>query len=303
MSFIVDVTRSKKLSTSLQPLEKLKKTHVLSDKEELVYRRMYSLTSVAMSAHTHTNMLKETLTELVERYPYLRKTKGQVIYAKTQTHNTLFDQDWMGPLLAECGLDDWTAFSLSMNHCASGLSALHLINTLHSHGDERPFIVLCGEKSFPPFNKMSVGVLGEMATACLIDPYEGSWRITTSKTQHLSEFYQAPESMSVQNKRKMMGEFYPALIDFLTEQGTDSSDIILSYNLNLPLLYRLTKDLGWQEKLYKENVSVYGHTFCSDVFLNLISASENHNFNKATLFAAGMGVTFSAVNIERNDIH
>lgn len=302
MSYIVDVTSNDRSTVTLHALSAQSDSHVLSDKEVRVLQRLYSQRSVVMQSHAHSDMLNEALSALLSRHADLREAEGLVIYTKTQTHNTLFDQDWLGALLAEVGLTRWSAFTLSMNHCASGLSALHLASRLHTQGEVRPIIVLCGEKSLAPFNKMSVSALGEMATAAYIHPTQGRWRITNSEVKHLGAYYASPEHMTPETKRAMMKTFYPSLRDFLQRQAVCEEAAILPYNLNLPVLKRLALDCGWGERLYVDNLSLLGHTFCSDVFINFITGLEETDFNHALMFAAGMGMTFSAVHLERNTL-
>ncbi|MFS1904605.1 hypothetical protein BCU43_025625 (plasmid) [Vibrio lentus] len=303
MSYIVDITSNARTTANMQPLTSLSDSHALSNKEIQVLQRMYSQKSVVMQPHAHSDMLNEALETLLQRHEYLRDVNGLVIYTKTQTHNTLFDKDWFGALIARQGLTQWTGFALSMNHCASGLSAVHLATRLHRKGDTRPIIVLCGEKSIAPFNKMSVSALGEMATATLIHPNEGRWRIIASEVKHLGAFYASPESMTPNTKRAMMEAFYPSLRDFMRDFTRDQAvDAILPYNLNLPVLKRLARDCGWDNRLYIENLTSLGHTFCSDAFINFITGLEETDFKSTLMFAAGMGITFSALHLERSPL-
>ena len=302
MSYIVDVTSNVRTPANVQPLSSLSDSHALSNKEIQVLQRLYAQQSAVIQPHAHSDMLNEALATLLQHHIHLRDVNGLVIYTKTQTHNPLFDQDWLGALLTRVGLTHWTGFALSMNHCASGLSALHLAARLHAQGDTRPIIVLCGEKSLAPFNKMAVSALGEMATATLVHPSEGRWRITASEVKHLSAFYASPESMTPDTKRTMMETFYPLLRDFVRGQAVDAQAAILPYNLNLPVLKRLARDCGWGDRLYIDNLSSLGHTFCSDVFINFITGLEETDFNSALMFAAGMGMTFSALHLERSTL-
>lgn len=299
MSYIVDVTCNERSPATLYALSSLSDSHALSDKEVRVLQRLYSQRSVVMQPYAHSDMLNEALNALLIRHADLREAEGLVIYTKTQTHNTLFDQDWLGTLLTEAGLIRWSGFALSMNHCASGLSALHLASRLHAQGETRPIIVLCGEKSLAPFNKMSISALGEMATATFLHPTQGRWRITASEVKHLGAYYASPEHMKPETRRSMMETFYPSLRDFLRRQMVCEEAAILPYNLNLPILKRLALDCGWGERLYVGNLSSLGHTFCSDVFINFITGLEETDSNNALMFAAGMGMTFSAVHLKR----
>ncbi|QMV15008.1 hypothetical protein Vspart_02286 [Vibrio spartinae] len=301
MTYIVDIQCSKSDSTSFIPLDELGLSHDISEKEARVYQRIYQLEQIAMNRLSHEAMLKETLTALLNQNPALRQQTGYLFYTKTQTHNTFFDKHWLQTLAKSCGLRHWKSLTLSLNHCASGLSAVHLTNRMYQNGETVPVIVLSGEKSFAPdLNKMTVGILGEMSAACLLSPLDGQWKVTASRVKHLSRFYKNPENMSATEKRAMMADFYTGMLDFLRSETLSEPEMILPYNLNLPLLNRVSRELGWEGKLYTTNIRQTGHTYCSDVFYNLLTAETQHDFKRALLFAAGMGVTYSSLGIARH---
>lgn len=300
MLFIKDIQCSQPTSYRCRPLRELAESHQLSDKEIKIYQRIYQLDSVSMIEKSHFDMHLETLSELVSRHPSLCNKKGYLIFTKTQTHNTFFDDEWLKNLANACGLTRWTTFTLSLNHCASALSAVHLIRQLHTTDFDGVAIILSGEKSFSPyFNKMPVGLLGEMSAACLLSSKIGKWQITASKVTHINQYYKNPENTTVQERNEMRNVFYDQLVTFLSSDSIRDNppDVVISYNLNRPLLSRLTLDMDWEDKLDLSHIGKYGHTFCSDVFFNLQMITEHRDFNSALLFSAGMGITFSSLNI------
>ena len=76
---------------SLRPLSTLESSHNLKTGARKVLERYYSLHTVGMFSGSHTEMLHETLSTLVNENLNVAKGRGYLVYAKTQTHNTFFD--------------------------------------------------------------------------------------------------------------------------------------------------------------------------------------------------------------------
>lgn len=283
-------------------LDDLHTTHQLTERDIKAYQRIFSLQSVVMNSLPHKAMHLETLQALVDKYLDLRATSGVLIYSKTQTHNTLFDDDWLGDIARACGLTQWRWFTLSMNHCASGLSAVHLARRLMANNPALPVIVLSGEKSFSPaFNRLPVGLLGEMSTACLLSSQSGHWEIKDSAVRHINRYYKNQDAMTQQERNTLRTVFYDELNRFLSDfsQTNGYGDAVIPYNLNAPLLRRLAQEQGWNNRMDISQLARVGHTWCSDVFYNLSRLKNNAMPKSATLFSAGMGITLSAMHIAR----
>lgn len=189
-----------------------------------------------------------------------------------------------------------------MNHCASGLSAVHLARRLMENNDGLPVIVLSGEKSFSPaFNRMPVGLLGELSVACLLSPDHGIWEITDTAVRHISRYYKNQDAMTNPERSELRTVFFSELRQFLSDfsHANGNADAVIPYNLNAPLLKHLAQELGWQDRLDISQLSRVGHTWCSDVFYNLSRLKSHPSLKSVTLFSAGMGITLSAMNISR----
>lgn len=281
-------------------LDKLSETHQLNDKDINVFGRMFSLEGVVMNRLCHKQMHLETMAALLEKYPELRRGGGMIIYTKTQTHNTFFDDNWLGEISVECGLSHWRYFTLSMNHCASGLSAINLACHMDDNGYQFPVIILSGEKSFSAsFNRMSVGLLGEMSTACLLSPREGVWEIRDTKIEHIHRFYKNQDEMTQQERSELRTLFFEELDRFLARfsDANKEPDSVIPYNLNMPLLKRVAQARGWTSIIDLSQISRMGHLWCSDIFHHL-SLKKNVPFPQTvTAFSAGMGITLSAISL------
>ncbi|MFP1733726.1 hypothetical protein ACLEC1_13065 [Lonsdalea quercina] len=284
-------------------LDELSESHLLKDRDINVFRRMFSLEGVVMNRLCHKQMHLETMAALLEKYPKLRRGSGMIIYTKTQTHNTFFDDNWLGEIAVECGLSHWRYFTLSMNHCASGLSAVNLSCHMHENGYHFPVIILSGEKSFSAsFNRMPVGLLGEISTACLLSSEEGVWEIRDTKIEHIHRFYKNQDEMTQQERSELRTLFFEELDRFLARfsDANKEPDSVIPYNLNIPLLKRVAQARGWTSVIDLSQIPRIGHLWCSDIFHHLSLIKNEPSHQTVMAFSAGMGITLSAISLVKS---
>ncbi|MFP1950266.1 hypothetical protein [Lonsdalea quercina] len=284
-------------------LNELSDSHLLKDRDINVFRRIFSLEGVVMNRLCHKQMHLETMAALLEKYPKLRRGSGMIIYTKTQTHNTFFDDNWLGKIAVECGLSHWRYFTLSMNHCASGLSAVNLACHMHENGYHFPVIILSGEKSFSAsFNRMPVGLLGEISTACLLSSEEGVWEIRDTKIEHIHRFYKNQDEMTQQERSELRTLFFEELDRFLARfsDANKEPDSVIPYNLNIPLLKRVAQARGWTSIIDLSQISRMGHLWCSDIFHHLSIKKNEPSHQTVMAFSAGMGITLSAISLVKS---
>ncbi|MFP1879985.1 hypothetical protein [Lonsdalea quercina] len=284
-------------------LDELSESHLLKDRDINVFRRIFSLEGVVMNRLCHKQMHLETMAALLEKYPKLRRGSGMIIYTKTQTHNTFFDDNWLGEIAVECGLSHWRYFTLSMNHCASGLSAVNLACHMHENGYHFPVIILSGEKSFSAsFNRMPVGLLGEISTACLLSSEEGVWEIRDTKIEHIHRFYKNQDEMTQQERSELRTLFFEELDRFLARfsDANKEPDSVIPYNLNIPLLKRVAQARGWTSIIDLSQISRMGHLWCSDIFHHLSLKKNEPSHQTVMAFSAGMGITLSAISLVKS---
>lgn len=282
----------------------------LTDTRRRVYERYFALGSVSRHPAAHAAMLEEPLSALLANRPELADREGLVIYAKTQTHNTAPTDPWLARLRERTGLARWDAVTLSMTHCASGLAALELVSRTR---ETRPVIVLAGEKCMHPATSVQPSaILGEAPVAALLNADggggNGGWRIAATRLAHAPRFHANPDRMTRIDRVDFERGFGDLLQDFLGEacavfgfDGRRKDDLVVPYNLNLPLLRTIAERRGWSERLHLPNLSRVGHLFCADVFHTLSSTLPTTNASRVLVFAAGMGATFAAALISRRE--
>jgi 3-oxoacyl-[acyl-carrier-protein] synthase-3 len=290
------------------PLVELDDSYGLSKASIAVYNRFYGLERVVRCEDELSRMLSGILTRAVAQVPQPLRGAGQLIYCKTQTHNTFCDERWLSAFARDHGLSSWEICSWAMTNCASALAALHYIAA--SRAGE-PTIVITGEKAFHPgISRLSVGLLSEAPAAAVLNVGDCGWRILGTHVRHLGQFYQNPEDMSAAQKKEFQAVYAMSLQSFVEESLNlfrgDCNDtfVIIPHNLNIPVTRSAIRDLGHEGRIFYGDVSNQGHAYCSDAFINLdlFEASEaipSRTGQQVLLLTAGMGVTFASCLLER----
>lgn len=162
--------------------------------------KLYQLKTVPMRSDNHQAMLESVVAGLVDSWPTLPAQEGLLIYAKTQTHNTFFDRHWLDDILHRQRLGRWDVTTFGLNHCASALSALHLVR--HSAvRRNKPVLLLTGRRRFTLKSTDSRSAYrrtaGGGALQCDEQPVAGD----VYGGQAPEPFYNNPSNMTRQEKR------------------------------------------------------------------------------------------------------
>jgi hypothetical protein len=289
-------------------LSALGASHGLTPDQSRTYARFFELKSVARHAVDLDAMLSSALQGALAQMPDATNSHGQLVYCKTQTHNTLADRNWLRRFADVHGLERWETSAVSMTSCASAIVFMHFVRLCEA---KEPLIILTGEKAFhPSFARLPVGLLAELPTAAVFNGGWQGWSVRGTSVRHLARFYQNPDAMDVTDRRALQSNYVEALIAFIADSLMAYAPLLhedfvfLPHNLNLPVTGALLRHFGWAQRTFQGDVRGMGHAYCSDIFLNLaeIGRSGKH-FDRpgAQIFvlAAGTGVTFASCLIER----
>ncbi len=290
---------------SLKPLNTLEQSHNLKPGACKVLERYYSLQSLAMFPSTHVEMLRDTVSTLVIANPNVKRLKGCLVYAKTQTHNTFFDSHWLDDIAASCGIGHWDILTISLNHCASALSAIHLLKNRIIKKEES-MVLLTGEKAFhSDINRLDNSLMAEVPAAMLLNAGRARWNVTQTAVRHLSSFYDNHRNVPAARRRELYSSLEQEYHDFYLyvlnkfNISIESVDAIIPGNMDIPMLKRMAVKLNFHGHLFTEHISVYGHAYCSDILFNLSVLLENFEGKRILCVAMGMGITLSCVLIEK----
>jgi len=279
-------------------VDAVSESHGVTPRASRMYARFYGQQSVLMVRQPHAKMLSLSLSRLTSERAELAQMQGTLIYTKTQTHNTPAETNWLRSLADEAGLTGWEVATLSMTNCASALAAIHAFAD-----QDQPLIIVAGEKAFHPTgNRLAVGLLGEAPAAALFLPRAGR-RVRSSCVKHLPQFFRNPDDMDEASKAVLPAAFELGLEDFLTAcidadpAFFAQNPVLVPYNLNVPLVTRVLTKLNLQELVQQGHSGAFGHTFCSDPFLNMVTHPLPTD-RPLFVFCAGMGVTYAAVSFD-----
>lgn len=287
-------------------LDDLGPDYDISPKGASAYRRFYGLSAVNRCEEDLFSMLGDTLRRALSAIPDASGQPGQLIYCKTQTHNTFGADGWLRELADAHGLSRWEAFSVTMTNCASATVAMHFLNLSATDG---PIVLITGEKAFHPgVSVLSVGLLSELPTASVFNADGSGWQMVESHVQHLGEFYENPDQMQMAARKRLQEVYAPALCHFVEdclskyEPYLRHDTVLIPHNLNLPVMRAIVRQIDWEDRVYYGDVAHHGHAYCSDLLLNLdrwATAQDETLPEQVILVAAGTGVTFASCLLER----
>ncbi|MEZ5771203.1 MAG: 3-oxoacyl-[acyl-carrier-protein] synthase III C-terminal domain-containing protein [Defluviimonas denitrificans] len=303
---LVDISIGQAGRDSRVPAGDLAEARGVPTSKRRLLERYFMLETVLVHQDDQPEMLFGAVAGLVRRHPDLRRKRGTLLHVRTQTHATHAGTDWLRHLASRAGLPHWEVMAQTQTHCAGGLVAVDLVEGL---GPDRPAIILTGEKAFHPITANQPGaVLGEAPAAALIGAGPEGWAIRQRHLRHAPQFHDNPHRMAPELRRDWERGFATLMQDFIDDSlarfrlAPGAFDLVVPYNLNLPLLQVIAERYGWQDRIHLRSVTRTGHLFCADVFHNLAELLPGTKADRILCFAAGMGATFAALVLERSRI-
>jgi 3-oxoacyl-[acyl-carrier-protein] synthase III len=209
------------------------------------------------------------------------------------------------------GMTGAEAFAVAQNDCASGLVAVDIAGELlRADGDPAAAaLVLTGEKHAPPLVRLvkNASVMGEAGAACLVCLGGPGSRVLSCAVRTSGEF--AGGFLMTDEVATRFDESYgtcviEAMEEALYRAGTKLADItmIVPHNVNVSqwrkLCARLDMDM---DRVFLDNVPRYGHCYCADPFLNLVSMRDRGLLASGGLYllvSVGIGGTYAAMVVE-----
>ena len=209
------------------------------------------------------------------------------------------------------GLDHAAAFCVNSHGCASGLLAVDLAGRLLAAdgGEDALALIVTGEKVFTAVNRVvpDVGVMGECAAALLVGLNGPHDRMLSYASETRGDFedgiLMSPEMDAV------LHQIYPVVLASVVLAAVgkaglvmDDIDLILPHNINRMSWLPAVKRLGISmDRVYTPTISLVGHCFGADTFLNYLAAREHGRLQRGMRYvmtAVGDAETFSAMVFE-----
>jgi 3-oxoacyl-[acyl-carrier-protein] synthase-3 len=209
------------------------------------------------------------------------------------------------------GVTGVEAFAVTQNDCASGLVAVDIAGELlRADGDPTAAaLIITGEKHAARLVRLvkNASIMGEAGAACLVCLGGPGSRMLSFAVRTSGEFadgFLMSDAVEAQFNQSFGTFVIEAMEEALARAGTKLADItmIVPHNVNVSswrkLCARLDLDL---DRVFLDNVGRYGHCYCADPFLNLVSMRDRGllaNGGLYLLVSVGIGGTYAAMVVE-----
>lgn len=283
----------------------------LSRYQTKVFRRVHGLDRLRDAAELSLFDLVRTAADAVLRDVADRDAIRYLIFAHTIQEIAPAHIDAAAVLRDLLGLPAAEAFAVTQQNCASGLAAIDVAGELlRAGGDPRArALVVTGEK---PFSRMvrlieNTTIMGEASSACLVGLDGGGSRVRSyvARTRgQFAEVHRPAPAVRAEFGESYTGHFVAAVTDAVARAGLRLSDItlVVPHNVNRSSWHRVMHALGLdRQRVFLDNVPRYGHCFCADPLLNLVTLRDEGRLEPGgyyLLTAVGLGATYAAMVIE-----
>lgn len=296
----------------LQSMEDASVELSLSTKDRRMYERFFGLSSFPLDHSQSLLSMTEQAYGRLELPPDATTAEYDLV---VHCHTLLS----IGPCRSETVLPIHAfsdgrgeVFSATMNHCATGVAVLEMVETLLP--DNGLGLVIISDKGFHPVLRLikNTTIMGESAVAILVGKRPGKFRYVAGHTERLGKY-------SIMTGRcDEVGEpgFAKEYVDFVATCITRALSrgrlsigdvrLVLPHNVNLPSWEQISDRIGARPaQVYLKNVPRYGHTFGADPFLNLVDATEEDDLlrpgDHVLLVSVGLGATASCAILRVNE--
>ncbi len=296
----------------LQSMQDASEELLLSPKDRRMYERFFGLGTFPRDASQTLNaMTDEACLALAEKTGFTRDDLDMVIYCHTLMSVVPIHRDVVLPV-AEFATDRNETFSLTMNHCATAVSAFDFIDLLLPPGGTA--LLLIGDKGFHRVLREipNTTIMGECAVAMLVARRPGRFRHIATHTERRGRYAIMTGLVGAVEEggfaREYVGFVADCINGALARAGIDMSQVrmILPHNVNLPSWDQISDSCGARrDQVYLQNVPRFGHMFNADPFLNLIHAVDQGRVDPGDtvlLVSVGLGATASCSVFQVRDI-
>ncbi|WP_162704111.1 3-oxoacyl-[acyl-carrier-protein] synthase III C-terminal domain-containing protein [Rhizobium sp. SYY.PMSO] len=253
--------------------------------------------------------LHDAAGKILERNEAHAARLTHVVHCHTLPTTSLMRSDMQSVLqpFSSRGLE---VFSLTMNHCASGLTVLDVLGQLLEDGDVA--LVLIGERAFHRVVRVieNATIMGEAACALLVGHGSGPYDVVGSSVHHDGRF-----ALITGRPGDAVGdEFSNRYLDFACEAihralsrfgiGLGELRCVMPHNVNIPSWLQIAQQIGLDaDRILLSTIAAYGHCFGADPFINLMQARSEGRVGTSDLvllFSIGLGATASSALVKVN---
>jgi 3-oxoacyl-[acyl-carrier-protein] synthase III len=299
------------LPERLQTIEDASEELFLSSKDRRMYARFFGLETFPRdSGQTLNAMMGHACAKLAEATGFTKEDLDLVIYCHTLMSIGPIHQDMVLPF-AMFTTDRNEAFSVTMNHCATAVSVLEMIDLLLP--ETGVSLVIIGDKGFHPVLReiKNTTIMGESAVAMLVSRSVGKFRHVVTHTERRCRYAVMTGLIGAAEELGFAKEYVGFVADCIAKTlhraklKIEQIKLVLPHNVNLPSWEQISESAGaLSDQIYLKNVPRYGHTFNADPYLNLVDAALEGQLQTGDyilLVSVGLGATASSAILQVND--
>ena len=285
----------------------------VSNKDRRMYERFFGLETIPSDPAQPLNVLTGNA---ARRFLGGPDAPDLMVHCHTLLSSGPFRSDaaipvHLGRPLARQGRTE--VFSATMCHCASGVAALELVESLLPEGGTA--LIVISDKAFHPAVRQirNTTLMGDGAVAILVGKgakAKGRYRYLGSHTERLGLYSIITGRLGDETDTDFANEYIDFTVRCIRRGAMaagitpDDLALILPHNVNIPSWDQIASALGLpRDRVWLENVHRYGHTFGADPFLNLSDAGRAARLmsgDHLALVSVGLGATASCAVLRVN---
>lgn len=278
----------------------LERETALSSENLVIFRLIYGLSTISVWDSDIESLLEHPVNQLTNRHDNLSHIH-YLIYVHTASFVAPFGDSYLRKMKEKIHCINAISFEMSMYKCVSYFKVLEILLVLFSVNPNSVALVLTGEVAFTPQLRVvpRSTLVGDAATAALFSSHGSDHRLL-SVSNKLIFGYEKGIYLTDEALRAFDQHFIQQMADIILEVISESKlflnqlALILPHNVNIPTWKKIAATLRCSiEKIYTNNISKFGHCFCSDHLINLYSAISENRIKKGDYYLmAGCGLGF-----------
>ena len=186
-------------------------------------------------------------------------------------------------LLAELGLTNAFPIGVTLNNCASFLSAMVIATNMVNAGSYNNILVITADKVYDEqIRFQNFALLSDAAASCIITN-----RKTSGYALVAERFLSSADPIDNNHGKDDSALYGRVFKELMAKAGlkTDEVKKVFCSNIFRPITQLKEMKLGFRKnQLFLENVAKYGHCFSADTVINLIEYSESNEINDGEYF-------------------
>ena len=287
-----------------QPVEDAATQLALTPTELKMFKRFYGFESFRIDDNQPlVELLDRAMSGLTARHPRLRTELQILAHCHTISDIGTAGTDPLDWLRGRHLAGSTEVMSLTMNHCAIGVSMLMFMDALLP--PDGLGVLLIGEKAFHRTIRLikNTSIMGEAAAAILVGRGDGILKYLGGHTTHEGEFSIISGHPGGGSQVGFGAAYYDFMVTHIQEVlakydvGIDDVRYIFPHNVNEASWRRIAISLKTSpDKIYLQNLPRYGHCFGADPFVSVLNALEEGKLaigDTVLLISAGLGGTVS----------